>query len=321
MDKKSTFSFQIMRSSAHSMPTVSTATASSTFGMKGLLLKRAEMARQSAAEDEDIILGRVEEFDQEDLHNPPVRIFLSDGKVLMIECPSAVHQTLIALLGFDINFQFNQQLAPTYHGSSCFYSNAVESREDVYFNVFCGVHDGWIAKLPDILLDCLINYRVHRYSSPIVWEIAYKNESFMVLLKELFCWLSPATDVLYACGFKLYDGLDSSGVAKIRIVVIERTTATDPSLLACQEFPLDNINVKLKGQTALGNIVLDSTVTAAELRGGRNLAVEFSAAKLNSWYGCEMFHSNVLFDMRPALLRLWNKVDYAVALGIYPTLT
>lgn len=286
--------------------------------MRGLLLERIEAARKASyAPDEEICLGAVEEFSREELDDPPTKINISRKRVFLIDCPLAPHNTLIMFIGQDLCSDIQSSLAPPFQIKNAFAHGELQAPKGVYYNLFCGVNNGSCGKIPDISLSYRFNMSVHRYSSPTVWEVAFRHETLEVLLEELFNWLSLATDIIYACGVKIFEG--KAGL-RFRVIVMERSQPTDPDLLECQKFPLKDLRQSMVGAHGLGSIILDAEITQEGLVKGERIDVVFSAEKLNSWYGLRLFQQDVIYDITPALRTLILKADRAKKLGIYPDL-
>lgn len=300
------------------MPSVSHSAGAAK--MKGLLRERAEKAREHLRNfDQEIILGRINEFSKDELNTTPYQIFLANDLVYLVECPYPTHQELIAWIGRDLTRTFESNLAGPLQNTRAFACTSLDAKAEVYFNIFCGIAAGSIKKRPDISLSSGIAGPPHRYRSPFVWEIAYRNETWELLVKELFCWVSPTTDVAYACGIKIFETTDKQSISHMRVVVLERCLPTDPQLLACHRLPFSDINdTNLEGATEIGTIILDKSITVNDIINGEKVEITFSAARLNAWYGHQLFDEDVEFDVTPSIVSVFLMANEASAQGIYP---
>lgn len=241
------------------------------------------------------VVGEIEEFSDTDLKACDYRISVTGGKVYLVECPYPPHDEPANWLGQDISAGMNQAVSPG-QGRLPFYFG-VGYTFPYYRNRFECFESHEMGKTPDGVIRSRVRpTRPRNYLSPIVFETAFRNEPFKLLVQEGANWLGPTTDIVYVILIKVIENSSGSDVDAIRIIVMKRvgplaSESVFQQQWGCITFPWDamdplQFSPERWPELSAVEVVFDRIVTRATLS-SISLSATLSATALSAWYGTE----------------------------------
>mgnify|MGYP001095570746 CR=1 FL=1 len=156
-------------------------------------LKDGYELAESEGYSRPVELGSVEAFNWDELLSQEKRFSLQDGKIIIYQYPSEVHDRLSMAFGTFVADELTSSI-----------DRAVTSSHFVTWSIQCnGLVDtyNWSkrkAKVPDsaVFVKRFLPAQL-RFNKPIVCEVAYRHESFVKLLQEGCHLLAANSDIIY----------------------------------------------------------------------------------------------------------------------------
>ena len=252
--------------------------------------------------DSSIVIGGINDLTNQELANPESRIFINGDIVVLVDCPLRLHVDVRNWVANFMRIAVVSKLAdPSYNSQFEIRTDASRIMCSTIRDVFSEPSKTvYYSKMPDVSLIFQTCRLTHLCRGPMVWEIAYRNESVKTLVHELFCWVGPTTDVIYACGLKIEETVDGTGIDHIRLIVLERTCTTNLSHPTPMKWPKWGPQASLQEcnlDFALGRVLMDRIIRWTDLKSGALIGPIFSAARLNAWCGLRMFASDLYCDI------------------------
>lgn len=155
---------------------------------KNFLIKASQEAFMN-----EYLVGLEEDFTSDEYKNCEYKVDLLNGKVYLVECPPIPHDTAAMMMCTEIVAAMEKS------------SNAVRRFHSYggppfghYRNLFQNCKKRERVKIPDGAVVLNQNTGITRnYGSPVVVEVAFRNEDFELLIREGINRLSRWTDVIY----------------------------------------------------------------------------------------------------------------------------
>lgn len=250
------------------------------------------------------------------------------GIVFLIECPYNSHDKVASSLSFDLAIQLQQNIGmPNFKikpgGGGTFEGYVNELRCGV-----CGV-----GKIPDGTIEFFRpeNYRMPKRISPIiVFEVSFRNESYVDLLIEGSSWINRHTDSIFSFLIKLKENTAASNIVEMELIVLERVysmktqTLGDPPIICrfwdcnrekkAKELSREDLEMVLDSRILHGQVVTRET-----LSNGEEVVFDLPLIRLNYYVGAPIFPSSFArLDFTSSFKELFRYIDDLVYNGTYP---